>query len=79
VGLDQGPQSFSSRILALTLSLLAFILSTVLGYLVFKGDHFAIKKGPNPGPRQIRKEKIINLQKKHNSKQGNIGLIITTR
>jgi hypothetical protein len=28
------------------------MLSTVLGYLVFKGDLFTIKGGPNPGPRQ---------------------------
>jgi hypothetical protein len=28
------------------------MLSTVLGYLVFKGDLFAVKVGPNPSPRQ---------------------------
>jgi hypothetical protein len=35
----------------LTLSILAFTLSTVLNYLVFKEDLFAIKRVPNPGPR----------------------------
>jgi hypothetical protein len=52
VGLDWGPQSSSSRILALTSSILAFTLSMVLGYLVFKEDPFTVKGGPNPGPRQ---------------------------
>jgi hypothetical protein len=28
------------------------MLSTVLGYLVFKGDLFAVKVGLNPSPRQ---------------------------
>jgi hypothetical protein len=42
-GLDQGPQSSSSWILALMLSILAFTLSTVLGYLVLKGDLFTVK------------------------------------
>jgi hypothetical protein len=52
-GLDQGPFSSLSRIFALTLSILAFTLSMVLECLaVFKGDNFAIKGGPNPGPRQ---------------------------
>jgi hypothetical protein len=53
VGLDWGPQSSSSWILALALSILAFTLSTVLGYLMFKGDLFAIKGGPNLGPRHL--------------------------
>jgi hypothetical protein len=49
VGLDRGPQSSSSWISALTLAILAFTLSTVLGYLVFNGDLFAVKGGPNSG------------------------------
>jgi hypothetical protein len=48
VGLDRGLQSSSSRILALTSSILAFTL--VLGYLVFEEDHFAVKWDHNPGP-----------------------------
>jgi hypothetical protein len=46
VGLDRGPRSSLSSILALTLSILAFTLSMVLGYLVFKEDPFAVKRGP---------------------------------
>jgi hypothetical protein len=33
------------------MSFLVFTLSTVLGYLMLKGDLFAVKGGPNPGPR----------------------------
>jgi hypothetical protein len=36
----------------LTLSILAFTLSMVLDYLVFKEDIVTVKGGPNPGPRQ---------------------------
>jgi hypothetical protein len=28
----------------------------VLNYLVFKEDLFAVKGGPNPGPRQVPKD-----------------------
>jgi hypothetical protein len=38
--------------LVLIFSILAFTLPTVLGYLVLKGDLFAVKGGPNPGPRR---------------------------
>jgi hypothetical protein len=34
------------------LSILAFTLSVVLDCLVFMGDNFVVKGGPNPGPRQ---------------------------
>jgi hypothetical protein len=37
----------------LTLSILAFTLSMVLGYLVFKGDLSVVKGGPNPDPRHV--------------------------
>jgi hypothetical protein len=50
--------------LGLTLSILAFTLSTVLGYFVFKGDLFAVKGGPNPGPRHplLLHSAVLDLQ-----------------
>jgi hypothetical protein len=52
VGLDQGPQFTSSRIFALTLSILFFTLSMVLDFLVIREIFFPSKVGPNPGPPQ---------------------------
>jgi hypothetical protein len=43
----------------MTLSILAFTLSTVLGYLVFKGDLFAVKGGPNPDPHHSLCSKLL--------------------
>jgi hypothetical protein len=52
--LDQDLLSYLSWIFALTLLILAFTLSMVLQCLVvLRGGNFAVKGGPNPGPRQL--------------------------
>jgi hypothetical protein len=61
--MPDNPQSSSSRILVLTSSILAFTLSMVLGCLVFKEDLFAVKGGPNPGPRMSVLKKGVKLGK----------------
>jgi hypothetical protein len=51
VGLNQDLLSSLSSIFALTLSILTFTLSMVLGCLVFLGESRR-QRGLNPGPRQ---------------------------
>jgi hypothetical protein len=51
-GLDRGPQSFSSRILAFTLSILAFTLSMASVNFTLREIISPSIGGPNPGPRK---------------------------
>jgi hypothetical protein len=44
----------------------------VMGYLVFKGDLFAVKGGPNPGPHHQSEQKVsekIDITTKTHNKQ----------
>jgi hypothetical protein len=41
------------------LSILAFTLSVVLDYLVFRGDNLTVKGGPNSGPRRTGRPSLF--------------------
>jgi hypothetical protein len=45
----------------------------VLNYLVFKEDLFAVKGGPNPGPRQVPKDMDYERLSEHNDLWGIFG------